>query len=303
MIQVIVDSGIDQNVWIQENYDYDFMPLNIIVDNEIYLDREELNLEDLHSLMKEGKRATTSQASPGQVIETLENYRKQGDEVLYICLWQGLSGHYQTVKQIVKEYQKEYPDFKMEIVENNCVSVIASIVTIQALEMVKADYSFEEVVKQARWNADHAMGYLTVDDLDWLVKGGRLPRTAGFVGSSLNIKPIVSIGEDKLTTIGAARGKKQLYKRLIKKAKKDTKDFSKQLICISHVAEEDSAKVLEEMIREEIPEAQTMIFEFGAVIAAHIGIGGVAFGCLTAKPETYIMPTLPQELSTLSSTN
>ena len=89
MIQVIVDSGIDQNVWLQENYAYDFMPLNIIVDGQLYLDQEDLNLETLHSMMKEGKRATTSQASPGQILEALDKYRIQGDDVIYICLWQG----------------------------------------------------------------------------------------------------------------------------------------------------------------------------------------------------------------------
>lgn len=295
MIRVIVDSGIDQNLWIQENYTYDFLPLTMIVNNELYLDREELDLKELHTLMKEGTRATTSQASPGQIIEVLEKYRKAGDDVIYVCLWEALSGHYQMVSQLVEDYRKEYPEFNIEVIEHNCVTVVATTVTIQILEMVKAGYSFEEIVHQAQWNTEHIEAYLTVDDLDWLVKGGRLSKTAGFVGSTLNVKPIVSIGENKLVTIGAARGKKQLYKRLVKLAKEDTQDFKNQLICISHVAEEENAQMLEQIINKEIPEAQTMIFEFGAVIAAHIGIGGVAFSCLTMEPDTYILPEVFQK--------
>ena len=77
---------------------------------------------------------------------------------------------------------------------------------------------------------------------------------------------------------------------MTEKIKDDSASFPNQLICISDVAQEENARKLEELIKNEIPEAKTMIFEFGAVLAAHIGLGGVAVAALTEKPETYILP-------------
>ena len=194
------------------------------------------------------------------------------------------------VKSTVDDYKETYPNFKVEVVDSNSATVAESIIAIQALEMANAGYTFEEVVEQARWNADHLSVYLTVDNLDWLVKGGRLSKAAGFVGGALKVKPILSIDDEKLYSTGVVRGSKRVYSRITDKIKEDIKTFTDQVICISHVDQEENARAVEELIKNEIPEAKTMIFEFGAVLAAHIGLGGVAIAALTEKPKTYIMP-------------
>lgn len=290
MIRVVIDSGTDQNDWLREKYDYDFLPLSIIIDNEVYLDRDEMSLEHLHSEMKEGKVPSTSQPSPGQVIKVLEKYRKNGDQVLFISLWKNLSGTYQVIKSVVDDYKEEYPEFEIELVDTNGASVAASIITIQALEMIANKYSFEEVVRQAKWNAENIRIYLTVDKLDWLVKGGRLSKAAGYIGSALNVKPILTLDDEKMYPDSMVRGNKRVYSKLVKQIKEESIKFPNQLYCISHVDQEENAENLEALILEEIPEAKTMIFEFGAVLAAHIGIGGVAIASLTKKPDVYILP-------------
>ena len=70
----------------------------------------------------------------------------------------------------------------------------------------------------------------------------------------------------------------------------ETADFTEQVYFISHVDQEENAKMIEKQLKEQMPNATTMIFEFGAVLAAHIGVGGVAIAALNAKPETYIIP-------------
>lgn len=290
MIKVIIDSGADQNKWLKDNFEYEFLPLSVIIDGESHLDRHEISLEALHLAMKAGKMPSTSQPSPGQVQALLDKYREQGDEVLFVTIWKQLSGTYQMVKSTVDDYKETYPNFKVEVVDSNSATVAESIIAIQALEMANAGYTFEEVVEQARWNADHLSVYLTVDNLDWLVKGGRLSKAAGFVGGALKVKPILSLDDEKLYSTGVVRGSKRVYSRITDKIKEDIKTFTDQVICISHVDQEENARAVEELIKNEIPEAKTMIFEFGAVLAAHIGLGGVAIAALTEKPKTYIMP-------------
>jgi len=292
MMKVIIDSGVDQNKWLEENYEYDFLPLSVIIEEEAYLDNEEISLDELHTAMKDGKMPSTSQPSPGQVKAVLDKYRENEDQVLFVTIWKNLSGTYQVIKSVVDQYKEEYPDFEVAIIDSNSASIAETLITIQALEMIDAGYSFDEVVQQAQWNADHSSIYLTVDDLNWLVKGGRLSKAAGFVGSALKVKPILTVNDEELYGDGVVRGNKRAYKKLVDNIQNDSIAYDDQIVFISHVGEEENAKKVEEIIHEEMPQAKTMIFEFGAVLAAHIGVGGVAVSTITEKPETYIVPKM-----------
>lgn len=198
MIKVIVDSGMDQNDWIKNKYDIDFLPLSIIIENEAFIDEQDITLDELHTEMKSGKMPSTSQPSPGQVQEILEKNRKEGNDVIFVTIWEKLSGTYQVIKSVVDEYKEQYPNFKAAIIDSRSASVAETLIAIQAVEMVEAGYDFEDVVEQAQWNADNILIYLTVDNLNWLVQGGRLSKTAGFVGSALNVKPILTVNEEEL---------------------------------------------------------------------------------------------------------
>lgn len=290
MIKIILDSGTDQNKWMEDNYDTDFLPLSIILDGQAYLDKSEITLDELHTKMKENIMPSTSQPSPGEVKELLDKHHENGDEVIFVTIGKQISGTYQSIESVMSEYREIDPDFKVGIVDCGSGSVAGSLIAIQALEMVKAGYSFEEVLSQSIWNAEHISIYLTVDDLKWLAKGGRLSKTASVVGSALNVKPILTINDEEIYSDSMVRGNKKVYKKIVEKIEEDTKDFSNQLYLISHVDEEENAKKVEKILQKKIPGAKTMIFEFGAVLAAHIGVGGVAIAGLTQEPETYILP-------------
>lgn len=290
MIKLIIDSGADQNTWFLGKYDFDFLPLSIILDDKQYLDKEEISLKELHYAMKQGKMPSTSQPSPGSIKEKLEKYRKNGDEVIIVSLWKEISGTFQNIQSVLDEYKDTHPEFKVALIDCRSGSVAATLIAIQVAEMIQAGYSFDEISKQAEWNATHLSIYLTVDDLNWLVKGGRLSKTAGFMGAALNVKPIISVNDKELFSENVVRGKKRVYTKLVDKIKTETSDFTEQLYLISHVDQEENAKLVEAQLKEEIPKAKTMIFEFGAVLAAHIGLGGVAVAALNEKPETYIFP-------------
>ena len=292
MIKVIVDSGVDQNKWFKDHYDMDFLPLSIIIDNEAYIDEKDITLKEIHAAMKDGKMPSTSQPSPGQVQEVLEKNRLEGNDVIFISIWEKLSGTYQVIKSVVDEYKEQYPDFKVAIIDSRSASVSGTLLAVQAAEMIEAGYDYEDVVEQAEWNAEHLLINLTVDNLNWLVQGGRLSKTAGFIGSALNVKPILRVNEEELYSDTMVRGNKRVYNRLVKNMKEETKPYDDQLVYISHVGEEENAKKVEELVKKEMPYARTMIFEFGAVLAAHIGVGGVAIATITEKPETYFIPEI-----------
>ena len=191
---------------------------------------------------------------------------------------------------MIQEYKETHPEFRVSLIDCRSGSVAGTLVAVQVLEMIKAGYPYDETVTQAEWNAEHISIYLTVDDLSWLVKGGRLSKAAGIVGSALNVKPILTVNDKEIHSDGVVRGNKRVYSKLVKRMQDETADFTEQVYFISHVDQEENAKMIEKQLKEQMPNATTMIFEFGAVLAAHIGVGGVAIAALNAKPETYIIP-------------
>lgn len=288
MLKIIIDSGIDQNEHMKETYEYDFLPLSVIIDEQDYLDQVEISLDEVHAKMAQGILPKTSQVAPKTIIETLDKAREQGDDVIYITIYSQFSGTYQVAQAVAEEYGSTYPEMNIAVIDSKGGSGGGALLALQAMEMVKNELDFETVVQQTKWNAEHIKYHFTLNNLMWLVKGGRLPKVAGTAGDALNIKPYLSVNETGIYLKKLVRGQERIYKRIIKDMKKGVGTFTDQLITISHVNDIETAHKLEAMVKEALPEASVQIFDIGAVLAAHLGIGGVGVFYLDEKPEHYM---------------
>lgn len=288
MIRILIDSGIDQNNYMKKTYDYDFLPLSVIINEKDYLDQVELSLEDVHGYMKEGILPKTSQVSPKTVIDTLDACRERGEDVIYITIYSQFSGTYQVAQTTAEAYLEKYPHMNIAVIDSKGGSGGGALLALQAMEMAKKNEDFETIVSQTIENTEHIKYHFTLSNLKWLVKGGRLPKAAGYAGDALNIKPYLSVNETGIYLKKLVRGQDRIYKRMIKDVKKGIDGFTDQLITISHVNDIESAKRLEKMVKEELPDVTTQIFDIGAVLAAHLGIGGVGVFYFDQKPSQYM---------------
>lgn len=288
MIRIVIDSGIDQNDSMKETYDYDFLPLSVIIDEKDYLDQVEISLEEVHAKMEQGILPKTSQVAPKTILEMLDKARKQCDDVIYITIYSQFSGTYQVAQTVVEEYRTMNPDMNIAVIDSKGGSGGGALLALQAMEMVRNELDFDTIVKQTRWNAEHIQYHFTLNNLMWLVKGGRLPKVAGTAGDALSIKPYLSVNETGIYLKKLVRGQERIYKRLIKDMKKGVGSFTDQLITISHVNDIETAHKLEAMVKEALPEASVQIFDIGAVLASHLGIGGAGVFYLDEKPEHYM---------------
>lgn len=288
MIRILIDSGIDQNNYMKKTYDYDFLPLSVIINEKDYLDQVELSLEDVHGYMKEGILPKTSQVSPKTVIDTLDACRERGEDVIYITIYSQFSGTYQVAQTTAEAYLEKYPDMNIAVIDSKGGSGGGALLALQAMEMAKKNEDFETIVSQTIENTEHIKYHFTLSNLKWLVKGGRLPKAAGYAGDALNIKPYLSVNETGIYLKKLVRGQDRIYKRMIKDMKKGIDNFTDQLVTISHVNDIESANRLEKMVKEELPDVTTQIFDIGAVLAAHLGIGGVGVFYFDQKPSQYM---------------
>ena len=284
MIRILIDSGIDQNNYMKKTYDYDFLPLSVIINEKDYLDQVELSLEDVHGYMKEGILPKTSQVSPKTVIDTLDACRERGEDVIYITIYSQFSGTYQVAQTTAEAYLEKYPNMNIAVIDSKGGSGGGALLALQAMEMAKKNEDFETIVSQTIENTEHIKYHFTLSNLKWLVKGGRLPKAAGYAGDALNIKPYLSVNETGIYLKKLVRGQDRIYKRMIKDVKKGIDGFTDQLVTISHVNDIERAKRLEKMVKEELPDVTTQIFDIGAVLAAHLGIGGVGVFYFDQKP-------------------
>lgn len=288
MIRILIDSGIDQNNYMKKTYDYDFLPLSVIINEKDYLDQVELSLEDVHGYMKEGILPKTSQVSPKTVIDTLDACRERGEDVIYITIYSQFSGTYQVAQTTVEAYLEKYPDMNIAVIDSKGGSGGGALLALQAMEMAKKNEDFETIVSQTIDNTEHIKYHFTLSNLKWLVKGGRLPKAAGYAGDALNIKPYLSVNETGIYLKKLVRGQDRIYKRMIKDVQKGVDGFTDQLVSISHVNDIESARQLEKMVKEALPDVTTQVFDIGAVLAAHLGIGGVGVFYFDQKPSQYM---------------
>lgn len=287
MIKVIIDSGIDQNVFMKQEYTYEFLPLSVIIEDKDYLDQKEISLEQVHEHMSKGILPKTSQITPQSLLELLDEARKNRDDVLYLCIYSQFSGTFQVAHSLINEYKVNHPEMNVELVDSLGGSGGGALLAFQALEMVKSGMQFEKVVDQTRKNTKHIKYHFTLNDLNWLVKGGRLSKVAGVAGTALNIKPYLTVDHTGIIVKKLVRGKERIYKRIIQDVKEGVGTFDDQLVTISHVNDIEAAEKLEAMIKTALPNVTTQILDIGAVLAAHLGIGGVGVFYFDEKPEHY----------------
>src|SRR5699024_1961026 len=147
----------------------------------------------------------------------------------------------------------------------------------------KTNPSKDELVQFIQFHCDHMEHLFTVEDLDFLAKGGRLSKASAFLGGLLNIKPLLHVEEGKLVPLEKIRGKKKLLKRLLDVMEERGADLASQTIGISHGDDEQLALEMKQMIEERFGTRSFYINIIGSVVASHAGPGTLAIFFLNEK--------------------
>ena len=225
--------------------------------------------------MKAGKVPKTSQVSFESVTKAFDKCVLNNDDFIYLAFSSKMSGTYHFAKNILNVYKEKYPERKMEIIDSKGGAGGAGLIAIQALKMIEKKLPFETIIKQIRFMVDHLDYYFTISDLKWLSKGGRIAKSLGYVGSALSIKPYLTVVDGRIVFSKMIHGSKRMLNTLIRDVQAGTREFKKQIIGISHADDIDTALKVEEKIKDTIEGCKTTIFQIGAVLGSHLGIGGV----------------------------
>ena len=272
-IKIITDSASDLPKNIAKELNIKVIPLSVFLEEQEFLDGETLLPKKLFDDMRKGLHYKTSQVTLNAFVAGFTEYAKQNIPCIYIAFSSELSGTYNAALTAKKEVLNEYPEFDLEIIDSKCASMGLGLVVYKAAKMALEGNSKEEIIDSIKFNAVHMEHIFTVDDLEYLYRGGRVSRAAAFVGGLLNIKPILHVEEGKLIPIEKIRGRNKLIKRIIEIMKDRGVDLQNQTIAVCHGDDEERLNDLVELIKQESGCEKIITGYVGCAIGAHTGPG------------------------------
>lgn len=275
---ITTESNSDMDPVYLAEHEVGVIPHYYTVEEEIYGDGRELSNKEFYDAMRAGKRAATMASNPAVILEKFEEYAKQGKDILHISFSSALSSGYNNIVNGAKEIMEQYPETKIIVVDTLSASLGEGIMIHKAIELKQEGKSLEQTADWISEHCPHLNIQFTVDDLNFLYRGGRLSRSSAILGTVINIKPILYFDkEGKLVALDKVRGRKNALTTLVDNMEARLGEFrDKQVfIGIVHGDCEADAKYIANMITERFGYTDIVIRPIGPSIGAHSGPGAV----------------------------
>ncbi len=273
-IQIITDSGSDIIGNTKPNLHV--VPLHVTIGDKTYADGIDINHEEFYErLVEDDTLPVSSQVNPAEFEDAIRPIVEAGDIALIITISSELSGTYQSAKIAADEFDEG----SVYIIDSLNVTLSQRCLVEYALRLVDSGMDIESVVADVENKKDHLHVLAMLDTLEYLKKGGRISSTAAIAGNMLQIKPVITAVEGKISLIGAARGSKKAGNRLCEEIEKHGGiDFSMPLyLGYSGLSDVLLQKYIEDS--KSLWQGSTTnlpIMTIGCAIGTHAGPGAVA---------------------------
>ena len=282
-VAVVTDSNSGMTQQEAEKAGIFLLPMPVIIEEETCYEGKNLTQDKFYSSLTGNMHVTTSQPSPGELEELWNGILDQGyDQIVHIPMSSGLSNSCATAISLAEEYEG-----RVFVADNHRISVTLKESVFDALAMVKAGYTGEQIKKVLEEEAYQASIYVAVDTLEYLKKGGRITAAGAALGTMLHIKPILSIQGDKLDAYEKVRGMKKCRAEMIKAMRNDLQtrfsSYDAKRIQILTAGSDLSEKEIEEWktaVSEAFPGMDVYYDPLPFSIVCHTGPGAMGIGCI-----------------------
>lgn len=277
--QIVTDSTTDLPESFIAESDLRILPLHYLIDGEEFVDSGDDEIcHQFYERMRKGATPTTSQINVEQYIDLWEEIIVSGaKEILHICFSSALSGTANSAFAAQSVMKEKHPGVQFYVVDTTCASLGEGLLVYLAVQLRDEGKSAQELVEWLEKNKLYLNHWFTVDDLTYLRRGGRISPAAAFIGSLLDIKPMLECNvEGKLVPRYKIKGRKKAVKALFEEMVKNVVNPEGQVIAISHADCIEDARFLESMIRSHFNISKVIINNVGAVIGSHSGPGTLA---------------------------
>lgn len=261
------------------------MPMPFFVNGELTYESESFTKKDFYARLAEGADVSTSQPSPGDVMDMWDSILEKGyDEIVYIPMSSALSESCNSAKVFAEEYEG-----KIHVVDNHRISITMEQSVVDAVNYAAEGMTGAAIKERLEKEAYEATIYITVEDLNYLKRGGRVTAAAAAIGNILNLKPVLTIPGTKLDVYAKERGMKKARRTMIDAMKKDIADKFQtlydegnfRLFVVYSDADEETIDSWKAEVSEAFPGMEIDVRALSLSIGCHIGPGALAIaGCM-----------------------
>ena len=256
------------------------LPMPFFIDGELYLEDITLSQKEFYERLKADSDISTSQPSPGHVMELWEKVLKDYDEIVCIPMSSGLSSTCSTAMSIAAEYKG-----RVQIVDNQRISVTQEQSVYDAMKLRNEGKSAPEIKEILEREKMLSSIYITVDTLKYLKKGGRVTPAAAALGTVLNLKPVLQIQGEKLDAYAKVRGWKAAKKTMLNAIEKDLNgrfaDVKDDMVLgMAYTCSKEEAQEWKGEIEGRFPGYDIVEGPLSLSVACHIGPGAMAVTCM-----------------------
>lgn len=256
------------------------LPMPFFIDGELYLEDITLSQEQFYEKLGADSEISTSQPSPGDVMDLWDKLLEDYDEIVCIPMSSGLSSTCETALSLAQDY-----DEKVQVVNNQRISVTQEQSVYDAIKLRDEGKSAAEIRQVLEKEKMQASIYITVDTLKYLKKGGRITPAAAAIGTVLNLKPVLQIQGEKLDAFAKVRGWKAAKKTMLNDIEKDLTDRfadvkDQMVLGMAYTCSKEEADEWKNEIQTRFPDYELVEGPLSLSIACHIGPGAMAITCM-----------------------
>jgi len=258
------------------------IPMPFFIDEKEYFEDITLTQEEFYQKLADDSDISTSQPSPDSVLALWDELLKEYDEIVHIPMSSGLSGSCQTAIMLADDY-----DGRVQVVNNQRISVTQLSSCKDALKLIEAGKTAEEIKNILEEDKFNAPIYIMLDTLYYLKKGGRITPAAAALGTLLKLKPVLQIQGEKLDAFAKARTSNQGRSIMINAVKNDIENRFGGLkpeevtIMLAYTFDRENAENYKKEVEEALPGYEVVLINpLSLSVACHIGPGALGITCI-----------------------
>jgi DegV family protein with EDD domain len=280
-VAIITDSASCLPTALLEKYAIETVPLSYQFGANSYLDNVSLSADEFYALLKTSRRLpTTAAPGPGVFLEAFRQAHRRGaQEMLCIVTGSTLTGTYGAACQAAELAQKELPDARIRVLDSRCAAASLGFVVLSAARAAESGAALEEATAAALDLVPrvHMIGML--DTLEYLAKGGRVPRVTAWLSSLVQVKPLFEFHDGQVRQLGAVRTRRRALARLLELMRRRLTPDKPLHVAIFHTRSPQEATQLADQVQQEFRPVELYVTEFSQVMSIHSGPGlvGLAF--------------------------
>ena len=247
------------------------------VDSSEEYKNSQIDVKEFYESLRSGRDAKTSAVNVEEFKMAFEPELAEGRDVMYLAFSSGLSTTFNSARLAALELSEKYPDRKIVVTDSLCASTGYGMLVQLTTKKLAEGATLEEAAEYAESMRPHMCHWFTVDDLNFLKRGGRVSAVAAFVGTAIGIKPVLYMNDEgKLISRFNVRGRKKAIKALAEKMGELALDISEGPVHICHGDCEGDAQLLAGYVKEMYGREVEIITYTGPVIGCHSGPGTLA---------------------------